>query len=720
MKIERLFIKNFECHEKSYIDFNLFSSILIVGRIENNDAFSNSVGKSAIFRAIEFGFFNESDGLIDDVVKEDEQQCVVTIDFTTDNKLYRLERIRTNKGNSNISLFENVKSSTYEKNGLPFFIEDDWKNISGSRNQDADKQISSLIKIDIKSFRNTAHFIQDERTGLANLTPEKRKSLLKDILSLDVYKNLEKIVKEDIAKKTKLAESMELSSSQIESILSSKQNFIDTIKENKILIEKENINLVDLKEKLKEKEDLYNNLYEKSSQQRNINTDLNNKISLCIKTIDEAKDLLNIESKNKDVLLQSAKDMSLKIKSNQENLDKIVFDDLSVLEQKYSDVSGETIKINLDIQNILSNINKLSTPLPNNSICDHCRQVISKDHLESCKKSILLEIEQQKNVLKTNKDLLQLKNKEKDNLSELIKQQKSLLLLSSKLQSELDILKERLSVLKEKYGDKKNIIEALQIKISNIENEKKSLEGSLVPDNDLDLSALKNDLAHINNQIIDSTKKVYAFQAKVDACEQEVVRLDKSIKDIEDTKGKISELKEKIRIDSLVLEAFSSTGIPNLIIQELLNDIENKANGILLDIKPTLQLSFVINKENKKTKIEEDTLDIVYFINGKKRKYYQLSGAMKLAIMFSLKLALSELLQSISGANIEFLLLDEVEPALDKAGVDAFADMIKKLQNEYKILVITHNERLQEKFQHFIVVEQNKQGSSKALVSNKC
>ena len=105
---------------------------------------------------------------------------------------------------------------------------------------------------------------------------------------------------------------------------------------------------------------------------------------------------------------------------------------------------------------------------------------------------------------------------------------------------------------------------------------------------------------------------------------------------------------------------------------------EIEANKLLSQLKPDLQLSFVIEK-TKGDGTQDDTLDINYLYNGKERDYEQLSGAMKLAVTFSLKLGLSFLLQNMIGTNIKFLLLDEIDQSLDKASVDAFADIVKSL-----------------------------------------
>jgi len=66
---------------------------------------------------------------------------------------------------------------------------------------------------------------------------------------------------------------------------------------------------------------------------------------------------------------------------------------------------------------------------------------------------------------------------------------------------------------------------------------------------------------------------------------------------------------------------------------------------------------------------------------------------------------LSDLSSRYGGASLEFLLLDEVNSPLDRYGVETlFVNVIKSLESSYKIMVITHDETLKEKFDSVIDV----------------
>ena len=57
-----------------------------------------------------------------------------------------------------------------------------------------------------------------------------------------------------------------------------------------------------------------------------------------------------------------------------------------------------------------------------------------------------------------------------------------------------------------------------------------------------------------------------------------------------------------------------------------------------------------------------------------------------------------------------------VRPERRKVGVDAFADIVKFFQKDFIVLVITHNDRLKDKFSHAILVEQDMNMVSRAKV----
>jgi len=158
-------IENFMCHEKSTIDFSQFSAALIVGKISGNDLYSNGVGKTTLFKAIEYALFNASDVNLDKLVRDDCKSCKVIFDFQIDDSVYRVVRSRSKKGTSDLSLYKKIDVNNTDPH-QESVDEASWKDISSRRAPDTEKDLVSLIKINPKSFRSTVHFAQNDFSGL--------------------------------------------------------------------------------------------------------------------------------------------------------------------------------------------------------------------------------------------------------------------------------------------------------------------------------------------------------------------------------------------------------------------------------------------------------------------------------------------------------------------------------------------------------------------------
>jgi DNA repair protein SbcC/Rad50 len=164
-----------------------------------------------------------------------------------------------------------------------------------------------------------------------------------------------------------------------------------------------------------------------------------------------------------------------------------------------------------------------------------------------------------------------------------------------------------------------------------------------------------------------------------------------------------------------IVQAFGTKGIPALISQNILDDYQYETNIVLAKLRPDIQLQFITEKE-RSDKQMDDTLDIVYHMDGQELEFQQLSGAQKLIASFALKLGLASVMTRRLGVQIKLLLIDEIDQALDKGTIETLENTIKTLQQDYKILLISHNEEFQQKFKTTILVEQDENKVSTAKV----
>jgi DNA repair exonuclease SbcCD ATPase subunit len=728
MKPLRLYLKNFMCYSDSYIDFSQFNLALIVGKLNNNDLYSNGVGKSTIFKAIEYVLFNQTDLNLDKIILDNTSFCKVIFDFSSNGYEYRIVRSRSRKGITDISF---LKRNTVEGSHDEVYCDDNdskyWQDLSGRRSSDTEKEISKIIKTNFNAFRSTQYFVQNDFNGLNTATPAKRKSILKEALYLNIYSRLEKTAKEkanslskDIDKHKVLIDNLE---NQIKDIDNLKSQLIDNDKkilQQQLLLDNSIIELNNCKNQLND----YNNQY--SILQNKFSNLILNEKSLVNDKIKLENSITEYQSKKNKInkeISSLIEEINL-LNNKKESLLNIDFSQINSLSEKISLIKDEIIKNNINIQNNLSKYEELKIPVPNDNICKHCRQLLTDAHKDTCKRQIAKEMNDCQCNIKVCKNTISQLNCEANNLQKEINK-------LNQYKQQLEEINKSLYLKDKDLSNKKLInneyIKFLENSILELENKNKEI---IIIKNELNDSYI-NESVILKQNISDSEKLVNNANQKFLSFSKEINHLsnicailkynieqkEKDIIKCKQLKNNLQQLENKFELYPLVVQAFSSTGIPNLIIQNVLDDLQIEANNLLSQLKPGLQLSFLIEK-TKGDGTQDDTLEIDYIFNGKNRDYDQLSGAMKLAVMFSLKLGLAFLLQKMLGTEIKFLLLDEIDQSLDKASVDAFADIVKFFQKDFTILIITHNDRLKDKFNNTILVNQNINGISKAQVNN--
>ena len=742
MKPLRLYIENFMCYDISFIDFTQFSVALLLGQVETNDCHANGVGKTTIFKAIEYVLFNQSDGNLERIIRDETDACKVVLDFVIGDQEYRISRKRNRKGISDLTLLQ--RNSVVSTNDEAYHVIKDgiaipsleketvnkfWKDLSGGRAADTEKDLAKLIKIGHKSFRSTMHFVQHDFSGLATATPEKRKVILKEAFNLLVYAKLEKMAKDKAAV---LAKEIDRCNTMV-SALGDPLKDITEITSQIFNVDQElahreklqvalNQNLSDQNAKINELSNTYANL--------------DNKYAMLLaqeKTLQGEKSRLETSVKEyqskKANVAKAAKDIVSEIsvlKEQQTELIAIDYSQIDILSETISSIKEQITQHNVSIKNNMETYDDLKIPLPSGSVCKGCRKPMTDQdrknhqlHIGEDINKCQLAIQEAKKAINTlNSEVLQ--HQQIVNSLKLSKQQ-------------LEGVNTKISSKNKEVTDKKSLYEEYSNLLAKFvgELDSKTKELELVVE-ELASSSL-DEAKNMQKQLAEEKQKVVTLTAEIAVLNKEFTHftsskavlqhtLEQKVKDgnkQSEIKKSLIDLNKKFAIYPLVTQAYSSTGISNLIIQNVLDDLQTEVNNILVQLKPggkELQLSFFIEKKVEKTGDQADTLDINYHVNTKSRYYEQLSGAMQVAVSFSLKLGLSFLLQKILGADIKLLLLDEVDQSLDPASVDAYADIIKFFQKDFIILVITHNPRLKDKFTHAILVEQDINMVSRASV----
>ncbi|MBV6392973.1 MAG: Chromosome partition protein Smc [Anaerolineales bacterium] len=175
------------------------------------------------------------------------------------------------------------------------------------------------------------------------------------------------------------------------------------------------------------------------------------------------------------------------------------------------------------------------------------------------------------------------------------------------------------------------------------------------------------------------------------------------------------ELSQNIVQHKALERAFGKDGVPALLIEQSLPQIQQKANDILERLSDgAMTIRFVTQAEYKDKKRDDlkETLDIQISDSSGTRDYEMYSGGEAFRVNFAIRLALSEILAQRKGARLQTLVIDEGFGSQDALGRQRLVEAINAVQNDFaKIFIITHLDELKDAFPNRIEVEKTERGS---------
>ncbi len=217
------------------------------------------------------------------------------------------------------------------------------------------------------------------------------------------------------------------------------------------------------------------------------------------------------------------------------------------------------------------------------------------------------------------------------------------------------------------------------------------------------------DLAAAEQELFDLQEDENRLRLEVGAAQQKVMVL-------EDLKGRQRSLKaDRKSLNHQVSQyrqlerAFGKDGVPALLIEQALPQIETRANEILDRLSGgSMSVRFITQAAYKDKKRDDlrETLDIQISDSVGTRDYEMYSGGEAFRVNFAIRLALSEVLAQRAGARLQTLVVDEGFGSQDAAGRQRLIEAINLVRADFaKILVITHIDELKDAFPNRIEVE---------------
>ncbi len=176
------------------------------------------------------------------------------------------------------------------------------------------------------------------------------------------------------------------------------------------------------------------------------------------------------------------------------------------------------------------------------------------------------------------------------------------------------------------------------------------------------------------------------------------------------------ELQRQIGRHRTLERAFGKDGVPALLIEQALPQIEDKANELLdrlSDGQMSIRFATQIEYKDKRRDDLRETLEIQISDAAGIRNYEMYSGGEAFRVNFAIRLALSKILAQRKGARLQTLVIDEGFGSQDTQGRQRLIEAINLVKHDFaKILVITHLDELKDAFPTRIEVEKTEHGST--------
>jgi exonuclease SbcC len=201
-----------------------------------------------------------------------------------------------------------------------------------------------------------------------------------------------------------------------------------------------------------------------------------------------------------------------------------------------------------------------------------------------------------------------------------------------------------------------------------------------------------------------------AANQKVQACmalEGTVKRLRDEIDDFSLQQSQLEELRT----------AFGKNGVPAMIIENVLPELEFTANQLLARMtNGRMNVRFETQRLTQKGDTAE-TLEIRIADEVGERSYEMYSGGEAFRVNFAIRIALSKLLARRANAKLQTLFVDEGFGTQDAQGLEALIEAIQSISDDFeRIFVITHIEALKDAFPARIEVVKTPAGSKARIV----
>lgn len=677
------------------VDFTSFDLACISGQ--------NGAGKSSLLDAITWALFGQARGKSDQVINlhPDVKAAEVSLTFSYEGNTYRVIR-RLPRGKSALLEFQIVQGENREQrgeNGGQGVGGGTWRPLTERTLRDTQARIVATLRLDYDTFVNASFFLQGKADQFTQQSASQRKQVLGSILGLEIWeayrertaerrKGIEKEIAgidrsiadieaelaEEEARKRRLVE-LETDLKRLTAARKTQQAALENLRQAAAALDQ---SLAAEKARLEEELRGLREQFSVFREQSAVIGELTVKIESAKKSLAEVERGLAKRGEIEEAR-NAAREEFARLKAENE-LQKQAMGDLKARIDRLEAAQG--------------------------AACPLCGQALSEKHRQSMLGQLKADGKEKGDRFRANKS----------RMDELTKQIASLESQAARL---ANAERERLT-LSNSITQWTERIEAAQKAVQQWEligsARRKEVEALLASEKfqveikkpGLSLEAAERALLQLQEQENARNQEVGAARQRVEVLAS--LRQRKA--------GLAAEREEKLqRIarHKTLERAFGKDGVPALLIEQALPQIEARANKLLERLSGgAMSVRFATQAEYKDKKRDDlkETLDIQISDGAGVRDYEMYSGGERFRVDFAIRLALSEVLAQRKGARLQTLVIDEGFGSQDSQGRQRLVEAINLVKDDFaKILVITHLDEMKDAFPNRIEVEKTERGS---------
>ncbi len=656
------------------VDFTSFDLACISGH--------NGAGKSSLLDVMTWALFGQARKRDESVVNLQSASAKVEFTFAYETNTYRVIRVLP-RGKTSLLEFQILDDGT-------------WRPLTEHTNRETQARIEQVLRLDYDTFTNVSFFLQGRADQFATQPPARRKEILGSILGLETWETyrdraaerrksiegklaivdgrvseIDAELDEEEPRKQRLKD-LEAQLKQVSGLRKTQETALDGLRKaaaSQVAADK--ARLEEELRGLKEQEQVVR------TQEKSL-AELTTQIETAKKSLAEAEATL-AERTDAEEARSAAREQFAELKAANESL------------------KTEMDKLKLHIDQLEA---------AEGAVCPFCGQALTAEHRKSMLEQLRGEGKDMGDRFRTNKSRLEELSKQiADSQVQAAKfegaERKRLAASNSVSQWTERVESIRGTVQAWDAGGAKRLAE-LEATLASEEYTRETRKPIA------NLEEMEHALFELQEQENRLNQEVGAARQKVNVLDD----LRKRKKNYEAERG---ELGIQIGRYKTLERAFGKDGVPALLIEQALPEIEMKANEILGRLSDdTMHIHFETQAKYKDEKRKDlrETLEIQVSDGAGLRDYEMFSGGEAFRVNFAIRLALSEVLAGRKGARLQMLVIDEGFGSQDALGRQRLIQAINAVKADFaKILVITHLDELKDAFPTRIEVEKTENGS---------